>query len=101
VAVLNKHRLPGKAIPEGAVYIGRGGPWGNPFIIGKDGSRAEVIAKYRACLWHHINDDKAFMREVAALHGKDLVCFCKPAPCHGDVLEVAAAWAAAKLDLEK
>jgi hypothetical protein len=32
------------------VYIGRPGKWGNPFVIGKDGTRAEVIAKYEAWL---------------------------------------------------
>ncbi len=30
------------------VYIGRPGKWGNPFEIGKDGNRAEVIEKYEA-----------------------------------------------------
>ena len=29
------------------VYIGRGSKWGNPFIIGRDGNRKEVIDKYR------------------------------------------------------
>src|ERR1700737_2718916 len=40
------------------VYIGRAVPrsglkasiWGNPFVIGKDGSREEVMVKYRAWL---------------------------------------------------
>ncbi len=27
------------------VYIGRGSKWGNPFHIGKDGNRKEVIDK--------------------------------------------------------
>lgn len=100
MAVLNKHRLPGKQIPEGAVYIGRGSKWGNPWVIGKDGSREEVIARFRTYLWQRINNDKTVMREIAALHGKDLVCFCKPAPCHGDVLEKAAAWAYKQLEKE-
>jgi hypothetical protein len=30
------------------VYVGRPSKWGNPFVIGRDGSREEVIAKYRA-----------------------------------------------------
>jgi hypothetical protein len=39
------------------IYIGRpgkgrSGPWGNPFIIGKDGTRAEVIAKYARWIAH-------------------------------------------------
>lgn len=75
----------GKTVPEGAVYIGRGrgGPWGNPFVIGEHGTRDEVIAKYRAWL----NDSQELIelakRELA---GKDLVCFCAPRACHGDIL---------------
>jgi len=30
------------------VYVGRPSPWGNPFVIGRDGTREEVIAKYAA-----------------------------------------------------
>ncbi len=33
--------------PVNAVYIGRPGKWGNPFQIGRDGSRMEVIEKFR------------------------------------------------------
>ena len=33
--VLNKHRA---GVPAGAVYIGRGSKWGNPFRIGPDGN---------------------------------------------------------------
>jgi len=32
------------------IFIGRGSPWGNPFHIGRDGTRAEVIEKYRQWL---------------------------------------------------
>ena len=28
------------------IYIGRPSKWGNPFIIGRDGTRKEVIDKY-------------------------------------------------------
>ena len=89
VTVLNKYRC---RTPPGAVNIMRGGAWGNPFVIGKDGGRAEVIEKYRRWLWARIKADKAFAARVRALHGKDLVCCCAPAACHGDVLERAAAW---------
>jgi len=41
--VLNK-RVNG--VPAGAVYIGRGSKWGNPFRIGPDGDRTAVIAKH-------------------------------------------------------
>lgn len=50
--VLNA-RIVGKAPAPGRVYIGRPGKWGNPFVIGRDGSREEVIAKYRAWVSHH------------------------------------------------
>jgi len=45
--VLNKHHA---GVPAGAVYIGRGSKWGNPFRIGPDGDRAAVIAKYQRWL---------------------------------------------------
>ena len=64
------------------IYIGRGSIWGNPFHIGKDGSRTEVIAKYREYLLEH----KGLMKLLPNLKGKRLGCFCKPQACHGDVL---------------
>ncbi len=77
--VLNKHHA---GVPAGAVYIGRGSKWGNPFRIGPDGDRAAVIAKYERWLadQHHL------LRALDELHGRDLVCFCAPRPCHGDLL---------------
>lgn len=94
MAVLNIRRLPGEKIPDGAVYIGRGGPWGNPYIIGIHGGRYEVIRKYAELLWAKVRGDAGLEEELARLHGRDLVCFCKPLPCHGDVLVEAAKWAA-------
>ena len=63
------------------VYIGRGGKWGNPFVIGRDGSRADVVRKYEEYA------RKKFSREeLLELKGATLKCFCKPLACHGDVL---------------
>lgn len=45
--VLNARKV-GKRSSETQLYIGRPSKWGNPFVIGRDGSRADVIAKYRA-----------------------------------------------------
>jgi hypothetical protein len=62
------------------VYIGRGSKWGNPFIIGQQGTRAEVISMYREYA-------KGFHKDgLEILRGKTLVCYCKPQACHGDVL---------------
>ena len=71
--------------PANAIYIGRGSKWGNPHVIGKHGTREEVIEKYKSDLEVSMKDPK-FIDTLLELEGMDLVCFCKPAPCHGDVL---------------
>ncbi len=64
------------------VYIGRPSIFGNPFIIGVHGTRVEVIAMYRTYIHNH----PELLPELEKLRGKRLGCFCKPLPCHGDVL---------------
>jgi Domain of unknown function (DUF4326) len=64
------------------VYIGRPSKWGNPFAIGWDGERDEVISKYRE--W--IKTQPNLLKDIRLLKGKRLGCFCKPKACHGDVL---------------
>lgn len=65
------------------VYIGRPSKWGNPFSIGRDGTRDEVIAKYRE--WLKTQPD--LMKQIKIeLRGKVLGCWCVPKPCHGDIL---------------
>lgn len=61
------------------VYIGRPSIWGNPFEIGRDGTRAEVIEKYS-------NWIKGQDLPFETLKGKTLGCWCHPLPCHGDIL---------------
>lgn len=69
-------------IPPGAVYCGRPSPFGNPFMIGRDGSRTDVIAKYEAWLTRQ----PALLARLPSLKGHDLVCWCAPLPCHCDIL---------------
>ena len=76
------------------VRIDRETTFGNPFHIGRDGNRAEVIEKYRAWLWRAVEDGRIGLDELAALDGQRLACWCVPEPCHGDVLARAARWAA-------
>lgn len=64
------------------IYIGRPSKWGNPYVIGKDGSRSEVIDKYR----DYILSNQKLMADLHELKGKVLGCWCSPKPCHGDVL---------------
>lgn len=65
------------------VYIGRPSKWGNPFVIGKDGTRQEVITKYK--MWIRLRSD-LYEQARTELKGKILGCFCAPLSCHGDVL---------------
>lgn len=77
--VLNKRAAGGH---DGAIYIGRGAKWGNPFRIGVDGDRATVIAKHARWL----RDQHHLLRALDELRSRDLLCFCAPAACHGDLL---------------
>ncbi len=64
------------------IYIGRPSKWGNPFEIGKDGTRKEVIEKYKNWILGQPN----LLDSLHELEGKTLGCFCKPKECHGDIL---------------
>ncbi len=78
--VLNKYK---DEITPGAVYIGRPSKWGNPFVIGVDGSREGVVGRYMEYVMSSPEMIASIRRELA---GRDLVCFCAPRACHGDVL---------------
>lgn len=72
------------------VYIGRPGPWGNPFshlpcsaARFRVSSRAEAIAAYERWL---LAQPELVERVRRELRGKVLGCWCRPLPCHGDVL---------------
>ncbi|MYH36922.1 MAG: DUF4326 domain-containing protein [Rhodospirillaceae bacterium] len=79
---------------DNTVLIDRRTKWGNPFRIGRDGLREEVIARYREDLWRRIRAGEIPLEELAELDGCWLACWCEPLPCHGDVLAKAAEWAA-------
>jgi hypothetical protein len=72
------------------VYIGRvndryglkQSKWANPFRIGKDGTREEVIEKYK--IW--FAGQPHLVNSLPELRGKTLGCWCAPKACHGDFL---------------
>jgi len=68
------------------VYIGRPSIFGNPFSIDKDGTREEVIEKYRIYFNRKLKEDNNFWRRVWECKGKILGCWCKPLACHGDII---------------
>lgn len=70
------------------VYIGRKGRghdgyFGNPF---NTGTRTEKLNNFESYLKDRLEVDDDFRESVKQLHDKTLGCFCKPKPCHGDIL---------------
>jgi hypothetical protein len=90
----------GSLLP-GQAYVGRPSPLGNPFVVGRDGSRQEVIAKYRRWLWGRLQEpDSAQERELRRLLAQavagelKLLCWCHPLPCHAEVVRGVVVWLA-------
>jgi hypothetical protein len=111
-------------------YVGRPSALGNPFVVGRDGSRAEVIEKFRQWLWEIVRagragryaglppvteeyvrtcqvrklvDDDGYRQAVweavedlrpraARAETLNLLCYCKPLPCHADVIRSCLEW---------
>lgn len=81
---IQRKRSKGWRKPENAVIVDRTSRWGNPFRVGRDGDRNEVIKKYREWLKEKLKEDPDFLEP---LKGKDLVCFCPlNEKCHADVI---------------
>jgi hypothetical protein len=80
-------------IGPNAVRVDRSGPWGNPFVIGRDGTRDQVIALYRQWLWRMILRDVVTKERLRELQGRDLACHCAPQRCHAEVIRSAVRWA--------
>ena len=75
------------------IYIGRPSKWGNPFTHIQDGktlakyivsSREDSIKAYKE--WITEGDGKHLLADLNELENKVIACWCKPKPCHGDVL---------------
>jgi len=88
--IINIRKNKGK---EKFVYIGRVANsrcyFGNPFVMGRDGSRDQVCDKHIA--WLDGTDFKDFrqkqrkwvLENLWRLKGENLGCFCAPKRCHG------------------
>ena len=76
-------------------YGGRPGFLGNPMKLwdeipgGGRANRNYVLRWYKHYFDERIKSDADFRRQVLALKGKRLGCYCKPLPCH---LDIVAAW---------
>lgn len=94
-------RARGFRLPANAVVVARPSRWGNPFIVGKHGTRAQCCAKFYQLARGMIVFSEAditvdqqmtfyrrIRRHVAELQGKDLACWCPldGGACHADIL---------------
>lgn len=66
-----------------AVRVDRSSEYGNPFILGDDGTRDEVCDAYAT---HYLPNKPSIKSKIKTLKGKVLVCHCYPQRCHGDIL---------------
>tara|TARA_R100000541_G_scaffold28346_1_gene37656 strand:+ start:10710 stop:11000 length:291 start_codon:yes stop_codon:yes gene_type:complete len=85
----------GKRWDNGAEYVGRGSPLGNPFVMKNESERNTVCAQYDG--WFHAkvrNNDPIIMAELIRLdkiHKSTgnliLGCYCAPKLCHGETIK--------------
>lgn len=96
---IQRRMVKGWSKPEGAVYVGRPGRWGNPFKVGQwvtppvesydpkpvfVRDAAHAVQLYRKWLTGSANRCVDLVPELA---GRDLMCWCPlDQPCHADVL---------------
>lgn len=93
---IQRKRTKGWRAPEGAVYVGRGSRWGNPYRVTGATTAVDAVELFRDFLRRApIGEDGATVYDDIRreLHGKDLMCWCaledghgNRAPCHADVL---------------
>lgn len=71
-----------------AAYVARPSPLGNPYAIGPDGNREEVIERYRVWLSARIAErDPVVCTALLGIRPEQpLSCHCAPAPCHATVI---------------
>lgn len=90
INVCNKHH----GVIKNSDYIGRGSPLGNPFKLTPNEPRGSTLVRYKAYLDQKIlAGDSKITSELNRLYNKgkreplNLVCFCAPKPCHGDIIK--------------
>ena len=98
---------------QNKIYIGRANKTynlaesllANPYKIGRDGDRNQVIELYRKWLWRHIKSWQEtgkvnpVVKELLAIcdrvkKGEHIIltCWCHLLPCHGDVVVRCVNW---------
>lgn len=86
-------------IQEGDIYIAGGSKdfpnyWAGPIKVGEECTECEKIhikkedtlKCFESWAREKMEEDLDFRERLRALHGRNLVCNCSPAPCHGEIL---------------
>ena len=92
ILIVNRKEYTGKV----GVYIGRPSVLGNPFSVKQHG-RGDALELYKQWLnlqWKTNNrpviDELFRLADILKEHGSlTLICWCAPAPCHGDLIAKA------------
>lgn len=92
-------RASGWRMPPNTVKVDRTTPWGNPFIVGRDGPQERCVELFRFLMGGYVCMTASadplyqdFYLELVRWHkedlrGKKLACWCRlGTPCHADVL---------------
>lgn len=91
--VVNIHKINGKR-PDFDIYIGRtvqyteftaNSIWANPYLVNHYTNPADCLVDYERYIKKKIEDQPGIY-DLNELTGKRLGCWCKPGPCHGDIL---------------
>jgi hypothetical protein len=84
-------------------YVGRPSVLGHPYVVGRHGTQAHVVARYRLWLrqqWRRGGAVRQELERLAAKYRRDgqliLLCWCAPRPCHADVIREAVLGICAK-----
>lgn len=97
-------RKPGWRLPPNTIKVDRSSKWGNPFVIGQDGTREQCVRWFELLMGGmvcmsldvHPRTQREYFemvqRDRHQLVGKNLACWCPiNVPCHADVLLKIAA----------
>lgn len=75
----------GRAMHRGGWHLAAS-PLASPFRPGRDGTREEVVEKYRAHLLGRPDLLALLPALLPALRGRRLGCWCVPERCHAEVI---------------
>ena len=84
---IQRKRTKGWRMPPNTINVTRPSKYGNPFVVGRDGTAAECKEKYRILIETNIWSTPNRLDIQKDLRGKNLACWCRmDMPCHSDVL---------------